>query len=83
MMHRRPAEFNTILARARAATATFVRLAEGADASIRGAAIQGLENLGDEQCIPLLMRLIKNPKQDSDRGAEGVLKKWQSQQKKK
>ncbi len=55
--------------KARAATSTFVRLAEGADASIRSAAIQGIESVGDAQCIPLLMRLIRSPKQASDREA--------------
>ncbi len=55
--------------KARAATATFVRLAEGADAAIRGAAIQGLESVGNCQCVPMLVGIIKSPKQDSDRGA--------------
>jgi len=55
--------------KATAATGTFVRLAGDADASIRTAAIQGLESVGNCQCVPLLAGIVKSPKQAGDRGA--------------
>jgi len=55
--------------RTAAATGTFRRLAADADASIRTAAIRGLESVGDAQCIPLLAGIVKNPKQAGDREA--------------
>jgi len=55
--------------KATAATGTFRRLAADADASIRTAAIRGIESVGNCQCVPLLVGIIKSPKQASDRGA--------------
>jgi len=55
--------------KATAATTTFRRLAADADASIRTAAIQSIESVGNCQCVPLLVGIIKSPKQASDREA--------------
>ena len=54
---------------ATAATGTFLRLAKDADASIRTAAIQGLESVGNRQCVPMLVGIVKSPKQAGDRNA--------------
>ena len=55
--------------KATAAAGTFRQLAADADASIRTAAIQGLESVGNCQCVPMLVGVVKSPKQASDREA--------------
>lgn len=56
---------------ARAATKaapTVAKSAEDADQGVRQAAIEALGTLGDETQMPLLVRLVKAPKSDRDRG---------------
>ncbi|HUU11154.1 MAG TPA: HEAT repeat domain-containing protein [Phycisphaerae bacterium] len=52
-----------------AAIPVFSKLAEDQEDSLRGEAIKGLEVIGNDSCIDLLVRLVKQPKKDNERDA--------------